>query len=427
MHKLLLFFVATVSFAQVISTGGTIGNIIPGAATGGTGCVSGCVTTIADEGTALAQQTTLNFIGSAVTCVNNSGAGRIDCTFSATGGAVTGPGSSTDLAIAKWSGTGGTALINSGVLINSGNDITTPGGLSTGNGTGAAGYHALVQGTAPTVVTNSITFHAPTSVPTAYRLILPTASATGFLLGTDATNVNTMSFVGFSGTGNVARVTSPTFVTPILGTPTSVTLTNGTGLPIDAGTINTLPVARGGTGTTTPGLVQGTNVTITGTWPNQTINSSAGGGSSTPSIAYGYSGDISVTTSDTNLCSLSIPGNTLGTGNAANSKSVFLSFYGLNLSGGNITFYVTYGTDAFPVSTAASFSTAVMAWYSMANNIGSTAAQAIVPIGRFDTGFTLAAFEPAQDSTATKTFALSARSATGSNTIHMYSCSINIK
>ena len=39
-----------------------------------------------------------------------------------------------------------------------------------------------------------------------------------------------------------------------------------------------LDVANGGTGTTTPALVAGTNVTITGTWPNQTINSSGGGG-----------------------------------------------------------------------------------------------------------------------------------------------------
>jgi hypothetical protein len=32
-----------------------------------------------------------------------------------------------------------------------------------------------------------------------------------------------------------------------------------------------LPVAKGGTGTSTPGLVAGTNVTITGSWPNQII------------------------------------------------------------------------------------------------------------------------------------------------------------
>ena len=39
-----------------------------------------------------------------------------------------------------------------------------------------------------------------------------------------------------------------------------------------------LPIANGGSGTATPSLVQGTNVTITGTWPNQTI--AAAGGSS---------------------------------------------------------------------------------------------------------------------------------------------------
>lgn len=39
-----------------------------------------------------------------------------------------------------------------------------------------------------------------------------------------------------------------------------------------------VPVLNGGTGTSTPGLVQGTNITITGTWPNQTINSTASGG-----------------------------------------------------------------------------------------------------------------------------------------------------
>jgi len=43
-----------------------------------------------------------------------------------------------------------------------------------------------------------------------------------------------------------------------------------------------LDVANGGTGTATPALVAGTNVTITGTWPNQTINSSGGGGGGGP-------------------------------------------------------------------------------------------------------------------------------------------------
>jgi hypothetical protein len=45
--------------------------------------------------------------------------------------------------------------------------------------------------------------------------------------------------------------TSPTLVTPALGTPSSATLTNATGLPIVNGTTGTLSVARGGTGDTT--------------------------------------------------------------------------------------------------------------------------------------------------------------------------------
>jgi hypothetical protein len=47
----------------------------------------------------------------------------------------------------------------------------------------------------------------------------------------------------------------------------------------------TVAVANGGTGTTTPALVAGTNVTITGTWPNQTVNSTAGGSGTVTSVA----------------------------------------------------------------------------------------------------------------------------------------------
>lgn len=48
-----------------------------------------------------------------------------------------------------------------------------------------------------------------------------------------------------------------------------------------------LSVANGGTGTTTPGLVAGTNVTITGSWPNQTINSNGAGSSAFNAITSG--------------------------------------------------------------------------------------------------------------------------------------------
>jgi hypothetical protein len=47
-----------------------------------------------------------------------------------------------------------------------------------------------------------------------------------------------------------------------------------------------VPVASGGTGTGSPGLVAGTNVTITGAWPNQTVNSSGSGGGGGTSLAF---------------------------------------------------------------------------------------------------------------------------------------------
>jgi hypothetical protein len=56
---------------------------------------------------------------------------------------------------------------------------------------------------------------------------------------------------------------------PTLNQNTTGTASNVTGI---------VALANGGTGTATPSLVAGTNVTITGTWPNQTINASGGGG-----------------------------------------------------------------------------------------------------------------------------------------------------
>jgi hypothetical protein len=53
-----------------------------------------------------------------------------------------------------------------------------------------------------------------------------------------------------TGTGSVVLSNSPTLVTPALGTPSSGTLTNATGLPIVAGTTGTLSADRGGTGAT---------------------------------------------------------------------------------------------------------------------------------------------------------------------------------
>lgn len=76
---------------------------------------------------------------------------------------------------------------------------------------------------------------------------------------------------GGSGTVTSVAATVPSFLS-ISGSPIT---TSGT-LAFSLGS-TPLPIANGGTGTATPGLVAGTNVTITGSWPDQTINSSGGG------------------------------------------------------------------------------------------------------------------------------------------------------
>jgi hypothetical protein len=123
-----------------------------------------------------------------------------------------------------------------------------------------SGTVTSVTGTAPIVSSGGAT--PAISIPAA------NGSTNGYLTSTDWNTFNNKQPAGSYLVSGGA-----------LGTPSSGTLTNTTGLPLTTGVTGILPVANGGSGTNTPSLVAGTNVSITGTWPNQTINASGGAGS----------------------------------------------------------------------------------------------------------------------------------------------------
>jgi hypothetical protein len=103
---------------------------------------------------------------------------------------------------------------------------------------------------------------------------------------TDITASGTVTSV--SGTGTVNGLSLSGTVTSTGNLTLGGTLSN---VSLTSAVTGTLPVANGGNGTASPALVAGTNVTISGSWPNQTINATAGSSSITWSISASGSAD----------------------------------------------------------------------------------------------------------------------------------------
>ena len=152
-----------------------------------------------------------------------------------------------------------------------------------------------------------------------------------------------------TGTGSVVLNNSPALITPTLGTPASATLTNATGLPLTTGVTGTLPVANGGTGATTS---TGTGSVVLSASPtfSGTVSDGLGKLRAIPQSGSAKTSSYTLVTTDVGTYiqvgsggSITIPDATFATGDAV---SIF------NNTSGNITLtcsvttaYIS-GTDA---------------------------------------------------------------------------------